>query len=351
MWAAVFLSMPAILANVQQTVPFVASRCTTARPDPVGDPFGTSFFPARLAETTGLIAACRDKLAIAVTGTTTATIATPTNSRARIGTSGWVEFVALPPFEPKGGYVFLKPAGAPPVCFPLIRLSVHPDPEATAQAAAARIATLIAAAQSARGGAHVALAGGNTPRRTYELLALRLVDPAHVDWWFGDERCVPPDDPESNYPLVAETLFAAAAIPASRVHRIRGEDDPTVAAAAYGRELAELVPAGASGFPALDVALLGLGEDGHTASLFPGDPALEVTDALAVPVVAVKPPPQRITLTLPVLRAAREVLILATGAGKKDAVARVLAGPDAATPASLLAEADVTLVIDETAAP
>ena len=233
----------------------------------------------------------------------------------------------------------------------MIRLSVHPDPEAVAQAAAARIAAAIAVAQSARGTAHVSLAGGNTPRRTYELLARLLADREHVDWWFGDERCVPPDDPSSNYRLVAESLLAVAHIPTDRVHRVHGEDPPQVAAAAYGEELEQIVPPNENGLPVLDVALLGLGEDGHTASLFPGDPALEVTGALAIAVVAVKPPPNRITLTLPVLRAAREVIILATGAGKRDAVARVLARPDAATPASLLADANVTLVIDQEAAP
>ena len=149
----------------------------------------------------------------------------------------------------------------------------------------------------------------------------------HVDWWFGDERCVPPDDPDSNYQLVAESLLESADIPPARVHRVHGEDPPALAAAAYAEELVADVPANEAGIPALDLAVLGLGEDGHTASLFPGDPALEVTDALAVAVVAVKPPPNRITLTLPVFRAARELLILATGAGKKDAVTRCSPGP------------------------
>jgi 6-phosphogluconolactonase len=233
----------------------------------------------------------------------------------------------------------------------VIRLSVHPDPGTAAQAAAARIAAVIALAQSARGTAHVALAGGSTPRRAYELLARLLADTEHVDWWFGDERCVPPDDPDSNYRVVAESLLAAAPIPLDRVHRIHGEDPPLLAAAAYEAELKRVVPPNASGLPALDIALLGLGEDGHTASLFPGDPVLELTGALVVAVVAVKPPPNRITLTLPVLRAAGEVIILATGAGKRDAVSRVLAGPDPAVPASLLADASVTLVIDEEASP
>ena len=232
----------------------------------------------------------------------------------------------------------------------MIQLDAHLTAEAAAEAAARRVAEAIEQAQSVRGVAHVSLAGGNTPRRAYELLGPMLRDATHVDWWFGDERCVPADDPDSNYRLVAESLLAAAPIPRERVHRVRGEDAPRVAAAAYADALARTVPAGEAGVPVLDVALLGLGEDGHTASLFPGDPALDVTDALALPVVASKPPPNRITLTLPVFRAAREVLILATGAGKAPAVARVLAGPDPATPASLLAEADVTLIVDAAAA-
>jgi 6-phosphogluconolactonase len=130
-----------------------------------------------------------------------------------------------------------------------------------------------------------------------------------------------------------------------------GEAPPLLAATAYEQELRERVAANGAGVPQLDLAFLGLGEDGHTASLFPGDPALEVRDALAVPVVASKPPPNRITLTLPVLRAARAVLVLATGPGKRDAVARVLAGPDPTTPASLLADAAVTLLVDVEAAP
>jgi 6-phosphogluconolactonase len=232
----------------------------------------------------------------------------------------------------------------------VIRLSVHHDPEATAEAAADLIADRIAAAQSARGVAHVSLAGGTTPRRAYELLAVRLADRERVEWWFGDERCVPPDDPESNYRLVSESLIARG-IPPECVHRVHGEDPPDLAAAAYARELARELPLDAAGVPVLDVALLGLGEDGHTASLFPGDPSLEITDELVVPVVAVKPPPNRITLTLPVLRASRDVIVLANGASKKDAVTRVLAGPDPAIPASLLADANVTLLVDETAAP
>lgn len=225
----------------------------------------------------------------------------------------------------------------------MTELSVHPDGEAAAAAAASLLARLVAEAQQARGAAHVSLAGGNTPRRAYQLLAPMLADPENVDWWFGDERCVPADDPDSNFRLVAESLLASGRVPAGRVHRIAGELPPAEAADLYADELRAA--------PALDVAFLGLGEDGHTASLFPGDASLDVRDRLAVPVVAAKPPPNRITLTLPVFEAARAVVILATGAGKKDAVARVLAGPDRATPASLLGGGALTLVLDEAAAP
>ena len=230
-------------------------------------------------------------------------------------------------------------------------LSIHPDAESADRATADLLAALIAEAQTARGVAHVVVAGGNTPRRTYELLGPLLTDPANIEWWFGDERCVPADDPDSNYRLISETLLRFPGIPDDRVHRIRGELDPAEAADRYAAELRGTVPLDVDGVPRLDVAFLGLGEDGHTASLFPGDPALEIRDRLAVAVVAAKPPPHRITLTLPVLRAARTTVILATGAGKRDAVARVLAGSDPATPASLLDANSLTLVLDEAAAP
>jgi 6-phosphogluconolactonase len=233
----------------------------------------------------------------------------------------------------------------------VVTLSIQADGETAARAAASLLAGLIGEAQAARGVAHVALAGGNTPRRTYELLGPMLAHPASVEWWFGDERCVAADDPDSNYRLITETLLHWAAIPDDRLHRIRGELPPEEAADCYSVELRGTAPLGDDGVPRLDVAFLGLGEDGHTASLFPGDPALEITDRLAIPVVAAKPPPNRITLTLPVLRAARSVVILATGAGKRDAVERVLAGPDPATPASLLTACSLTLVLDEAAAP
>ncbi len=146
---------------------------------------------------------------------------------------------------------------------------------------------------------------------------------------------MPPGDEESNYRLAAETLIAGAGIPAERVHRMRGELGPDEGARAYAEELAALPQAG--GTPVLDVVHLGMGPDGHTASLFPRHPALEIADA---PTAAIhdspKPPPERITLTLPVLRAARACVLHAVGEAKREALGRALAEPAASTPASLL---------------
>ncbi len=245
----------------------------------------------------------------------------------------------------------------------MTRLTTVADPEAAAERAAQLIARALRDALERRGVAHLALAGGNTPRRAYALLAGQLEDWSAVELWYGDERCVDPEDERSNHRLVADSLLANIP-PAGRAgregpldHRIPGELGPEAAAQAYAEELrARVPPAEVGGPPALDVALLGLGEDGHTASLFPGH--REVRDdggALCLPVRdAPKPPPERVTLSLAVLRAARHCLLLVTGAGKTDALAAVLAGPggrDSDTPASLLASGRLHIVIDDAAAP
>jgi 6-phosphogluconolactonase len=179
--------------------------------------------------------------------------------------------------------------------------------EDVASAAAADIA------EALRDGARsLVLAGGTTPRRCYELLSRMEVDWGRVSILFGDERCVRPDHPESNYRMAREALLDRVA-PAT-VYRMPAELGPDEAAGLYAHIVAAVSP--------LDVVVLGVGEDGHTASLFPGHPALKAT-GLAVGIRdSPKPPPQRVTLTLTALLAARRVIILATGAGKADAVAR-----------------------------
>jgi 6-phosphogluconolactonase len=183
--------------------------------------------------------------------------------------------------------------------------TVLDTPEEVAAAAAADIAGALRA-----GSRTLVLAGGTTPRRCYELLARLEVEWGRVTVLFGDERCVPPDHPDSNYRMAREALLDQVA-PAT-VHRIPGELGPEEAAAAYAEVVAGLAP--------LDVVVLGVGEDGHTASLFPGDTALEAKGWAVGVRNSPKPPPERVTLTLQALRGARRVLILATGAGKAQAV-------------------------------
>jgi 6-phosphogluconolactonase len=199
---------------------------------------------------------------------------------------------------------------------------VVPDGRALARRAAEWIVERTRAAVAARGTCAVALAGGTTPRATYEVLATsalaRAVPWGAVEWYFGDERAVPADDPESNYRSALEVLFAGRADLRERVHRMPADAAlPEAAARAYGRLLPDR----------LDVVLLGMGEDGHTASLFPGSPALgERAERVAV-VMGPKPPLRRMTITPPVIETARDVLVLVSGAGKARTLARALEGP------------------------
>ena len=173
-----------------------------------------------------------------------------------------------------------------------------------------------------------------------------------MELWLGDERAVPPDDPASNFRMIRESLLAPAAVPDEQAHRVRGELGAQAAAAVYAAELRRRLPLAAGRIPVFDLALLGLGEDGHVASLFPRHPALETRGRACVAVLdAPKPPPERVTVTLDVLRAARRIVVLATGEDKRAAVAAALAGPDPAVPASLVARGPVELVVDRAAAP
>jgi 6-phosphogluconolactonase len=189
-------------------------------------------------------------------------------------------------------------------------------------------------AEAAAAGGHVALSGGSTPRRAYELAAQRDVDWSAATLWFGDERCVEPDDPNSNFGMVRQAMLAR--LPRERgprVMRIEGEQGPDPAAAGYEALLREHL----GNHPRLDLALMGLGPDGHTASLFPGKPALEEHGrfAVGVPEPGMEPYVPRVTLTLPVFNAAREVVFLVSGADKADAVARAFGDPpDASAPSA-----------------
>ena len=208
--------------------------------------------------------------------------------------------------------------------------------------AAGVVAALLREAVHRRGAATLALSGGTTPRALHEALVSHAEVPwAHVFVYFGDERAVPPTHEDSNYLMAKESLLERVPIPESNVHRMHAEEpDRDAAARAYEAVLP----------PSLDLVLLGIGEDGHTASLFPGHASLAETQRKVLPVVGPKPPPERLTLTPPALAAARRRLMLAAGAGKAEAVARALEGPwdPSRTPAQLAR--DGIWYVDEAAA-
>jgi 6-phosphogluconolactonase len=231
-----------------------------------------------------------------------------------------------------------------------IALSVFDDTSGLYTAAAAHIAAAAEHALATRGHFLLVLAGGSTPRGAYECLASRkwgegALHRIHLFW--GDERCVPPDHPESNYGMAAASLLRHLTIPSGNVHRIPGEDAAETAAARYDAELAEFFGRATPGAsddtdPVFDLVLLGLGVDGHTASLFPDSPALEAK-GWAVATVAPDSAEiaHRVTLTLPALNAARECLFLVSGASKRHAVRLVLGAKRANHEACLLPAARV----------
>jgi 6-phosphogluconolactonase len=203
---------------------------------------------------------------------------------------------------------------------------VFETPEQVSIAAAERLVNYEYAFHGEPDRFSLALAGGNTPRRVYELLATERfkhrVEWVKVDLFFGDERCVPSNHPESNYAMVYETLISQVPIPAKNVHRIIGEGRPEESARVYENQLRTFF-AGMS-WPRFDLVLLGMGVDGHTASLFPGSEALSEN---AKWVVATQPQGaehDRITLTVPVFNHAAQVMFLVTGAGKAERLAQVL---------------------------
>jgi 6-phosphogluconolactonase len=239
--------------------------------------------------------------------------------------------------------------GTPP------QIRVFRDLEALSLAAAELVSLIAEGSVERKGRFSVALSGGTTPRRLYSLLGAapfreRIIwKKVHLFW--ADERCVPAHHTESNYRLVADTLLRRVDVPKGQVHRIRGEAEPERAAREYEEDIRRFF--GPEPVPVFDLVLLGAGEDGHTASLLPGSPALRETKRLVVPVHREPPSPSRVTLTLPVLNHASHVLFLASGHAKAAVVHEIVEdGNPKQYPAGLVRPVNgtVTWMIDREAA-
>jgi 6-phosphogluconolactonase len=220
-----------------------------------------------------------------------------------------------------------------------IEIVVADDAEGAARIVAERLA------EAARVGGQVVLTGGTTPKRAYELAAELEQDWSRVELWWGDERCAPADDQRSNFHMARIALIDRVAVPPAASHRMQGELGKEEGALAYERELGTLAR--------FDLMLLGLGPDGHVASLYPDQPTLDVTDRRVIGAEAkLEPFVDRITLTLPMLRAADEVLFLVAGADKAEAARRAVGGePSHATPGSLVrADRGKSIVVLDAAA-
>jgi 6-phosphogluconolactonase len=203
---------------------------------------------------------------------------------------------------------------------------VFADVETLSRAAAESFVSLAQSAVASRGRCAVSLSAGTTPKRLYSLLASPPYSD-RVDWtslhvFWADERCVPWDHPDSNFKLVHDTLLSRVPLPQGNVHRVCGEEEPECAALDYEQDLRSFF--GPGKFPVFDLILLGAGEDGHTASLFPGGSTLRAGTRLAVPVHFDAPKHSRVTLTLPVLNNAEQVLFLASGRLKAKVVHEIL---------------------------
>jgi 6-phosphogluconolactonase len=237
------------------------------------------------------------------------------------------------------------------------RVHIFPTPDAAAEAAAREFLRLAARHVETDGRFNVALSGGSTPTRLYAILAREPYaeevpwERVHVFW--GDERSVAPDHPESNYGAARDALLAHVPLPAANVHRIRGELDPEEAAHGYERELRSHFGLEERSFeaPRFDLVLLGMGSDGHTASLFPDSDALAETRRLAVASWIEKLKAERITLTRPVFDGAALILFLVTGEEKAEIMRAVLEGPPGRYPAQLIhpASGELRWIIDHAA--
>jgi 6-phosphogluconolactonase len=237
---------------------------------------------------------------------------------------------------------------------------VVPDADILASAVSARLVTAIVNAQATRGSAGVVLTGGRIAakvlRAVKELPAAGAIDWTRVDLWWGDERFLPSGDPDRNETQARQALLDALPLDPAHVHPMPPSDGPDgddaeAAAARYARELAAAAESG-SELPIFDVLMLGVGEDGHVASVFPGHPVLQAAGTTAAVHDSPKPPPTRITLTLSTIRSAREVWLIASGPDKTDAVGRAVEGdgPDPVPAASAVGQQRTLWLLDRVAA-
>lgn len=206
---------------------------------------------------------------------------------------------------------------------------IFSDVEKLSIAAADTIVRIAHESIAARGHFTLALSGGSTPKKLYGLLATEAyrsqIDWSKIDIFWSDERCVPADDAESNYRMAHEVMLSKLPIPTARIHRVPADQaDREAASLTYAQEIQQVI--GAEGVPSIDLIQLGMGPEGHTASLFPHQASLHEVDRLIMPVTVPKPPPPRLTFTPPLLNAARHILFLVTGAEKDEAVQAVLEG-------------------------
>jgi 6-phosphogluconolactonase len=235
------------------------------------------------------------------------------------------------------------------------QLVAAPEASEVARETAARIARALRSAVDGKGNATLALSGGSTPRDAYTLLAREPgIDWKRVSVFWVDERAVSSSDVRSNYRLVEATLIGKVSIPPEQVHRMPAEQpDLEAAAQDYERTIRDRVAVDADGVPAFDVMVLGIGEDGHTASLFPGNQTVEIVDRLVASVPANGPREARLTLTPPAIEHARCVFVIAVGMSKRDALERVWSaqGDLGRTPARVIrgCRGAVTWLIDKAA--
>jgi 6-phosphogluconolactonase len=240
-------------------------------------------------------------------------------------------------------------------------VEVLPGADALMETAAERLVGRASAAIRASGRFVLALAGGSTPRGLYQLLAsprhAQRIEWAHVHVFWGDERCVPPDDPASNYRMAREALLDRVPVPPSNVHRIHAEDRPAAAAAAYEEDLRRVFstpdgpPREAPG-ACFDLILLGMGDNGHTASLFPGLTAVRESRRWVLAEYVSEVSMWRVTLTPPVINAAADVLFVVSGSAKAPMLHQVLEGPrrpDALPAQAIVPRAGATWLVDAAA--